>query len=435
MSAHIDSVNGHAIHTQIGSVKNLIIEILSDDGTFDANDIDTISRMNLVVENLEQSLSAADANLLSLTWLNEANTALMTMQRPLTTFKANGQSNQLANAALQLDTILNTTTKTNLIKSRQTFKVSTKALENHVSDFNAIIEAYKEKLDKAKKAVEKIETLYDTQQQNTSAKHNEISETISDAKKQLFDLVNTHHAKMLEDQEKYSEAIQENNRRFTAALEGYKSEINSLKERVLAENETMRDNSSESMSRFEEESKALIEKTQSAFDSHEKEVAKMVGILSRDSFSYNYGQESDNARKSAKMWHIIAIASMIAVVGFAVFAFVFTLTRDVTWVNVVTKILVTGAGTSIAAYAAKQASKQDKMERYAKRTALELAAFDPFIRSLEQTKQDELKAEITKRIFGNIENIDTRNKEEKDSVLDSKISVEEVLKLLSRIGN
>ena len=414
MSIHSDNVYNHAIHTQLVATKTLISECLQDDG-LQEDSKNTILRMNLIVENLEQSINIADTNLLSVTWLQEANASLVNMTAALKNYLSAKLAQQTTNALrtvnTQLDAILNITAKINLIKSEQTFSASTKALEEHASIIGGTISNFEKRLTKAKEIVSEVEKLYNSQRNSIDEQKSEISKFLSDSKIRFDKLIEEYQSKVLEGQEKHSKAIQADSDKFTTALSTYKKEIDLVKTQMSSDFKEICDEFTESLGSFESNAKYLIEQTGKDFDSYKKTVEEIVGLLSRDSFSHKYKGEADSARGRAEQWHWLAVGTMILAAAFTIFAFYFAAVNDTTWINLVTKILVTSAVGSVAVYAAKQASKQEEIEIYTRRTELELAAFDPFVSNLDKEKQQELKDVITRRIFGNTDISETIDSE------------------------
>lgn len=147
-------------------------------------------------------------------------------------------------------------------------------------------------------------------------------------------------------------------------------------------------------------------------------------------FSHKYKEVADDAHKRAKFWHGLAVVLMVAVGIFAVYAFVITVNADTSWVKLVSKIFATTTLVTGAAYAARQASKQEKVERYSRKIEMELVAIDPFISSLDEDKRSLIKEEIAKKIFGNSDTMEISSKDEAYTAMDKLTSIEDLLQSL-----
>ena len=181
---------------------------------------------------------------------------------------------------------------------------------------------------------------------------------------------------------------------------------------------------------FQDEATGLITEYQNRFSEYEKQVENIVGVVNTNMFSYRYKQVADDAHSRAKFWHGCAMVLMVLVGAFAVYAFVITVNVDTSWVKLVAKIFATTTLVTAAAYAARQASKQEKVERYARKIEMELVALDPFIQSLEQEKQSMVKEEIARKIFGNADAMEISQKDEPYKAMDKLTSIEELLQTM-----
>jgi len=211
------------------------------------------------------------------------------------------------------------------------------------------------------------------------------------------------------------------------------SEINSLKEGGSSpkspdeQYRTALDKMYNLLSKFEDDSKLLLSTSESALKEQTGKSEKIVSLISNNIVPAQYSQEANHARKRVFRWNLIVLATLIIVAVFTFFFFRIYTSNDLHWVNLVSKVLITAPIASLTAYAARQVTKYEKVERAARRTELELAAFDPFISNLDDNLKSELKVEITKRLFGN-----TENAGEKDSYSKA-ITAEDIMKLLLNI--
>ena len=181
------------------------------------------------------------------------------------------------------------------------------------------------------------------------------------------------------------------------------------------------------ISTIESNANSMIDIYKKKFEKYEEQVANIVGVVNTNLFSHKYKEVADNAQERAKRWHIAAMILMVLVSGFAVYAFIISVNEDTSWVKLVAKIFATTTLVTGAAYAARQASKQEKVERYARKIEMELVAIDPFIQSLEKEKQAAIKEEIARKIFGNSDAMEIGQKEEVYPTMDKLESIEKLL--------
>ena len=174
----------------------------------------------------------------------------------------------------------------------------------------------------------------------------------------------------------------------------------------------------------------LIDDYKKKFDEYEEQVKNIVGIVNTNMFSHKYKEVADDAHKRARIWHILAVIFIIAVGGFAFYAFVITVHSDTSWVKLVAKIFATTTFITGAAYAARQASKQEKVERYSRKIEMELVAIDPFIDSLDNEKKSLIKEEIARKIFGNSDAMEIDDKNTVSTTTDKLTSIDKALNYL-----
>ena len=98
------------------------------------------------------------------------------------------------------------------------------------------------------------------------------------------------------------------------------------------------------------------------------------------------------------------------------------------WVTLVAKIFATTTLVAGAAYSARQASKQEKVERYARKIEMELVAIDPFIASIEEERRSLIKEEIAKKIFGNADAMEISASDEAYPAIERLASIEDITK-------
>ena len=76
------------------------------------------------------------------------------------------------------------------------------------------------------------------------------------------------------------------------------------------------------------------------------------------------------------------------------------------WYKLLAALSISGVLMWGSAYAAQQSTKHRKSEKRTRWFALEVKALDPFISSMNSEQQNELKNELSKRMFGQYNNND-----------------------------
>ena len=92
------------------------------------------------------------------------------------------------------------------------------------------------------------------------------------------------------------------------------------------------------------------------------------------------------------------------------------------WFAVISRSIIVLLAVSFAAYSAKQADYQNRVERYARKIEMELVAFDTFVSDLNEEDRVKLKQKIAQRIF-----IDREDIIEENVKIDSELGFEKMI--------
>lgn len=152
----------------------------------------------------------------------------------------------------------------------------------------------------------------------------------------------------------------------------------------------------------------LIDENSKKLDEYKLKVEEIVGDMNTGVFSYKYKQVADDAKKRNLYWNI-AVGITVIIVLFMAWITFNSLNESINnWPLLIVRFFMIVIGLTFAAYAAKQADLQGKVERYARKNEMEVVAFDLFVKNMQPDTQGELKKEVVRRIFGR-ENIIEEN--------------------------
>ena len=152
----------------------------------------------------------------------------------------------------------------------------------------------------------------------------------------------------------------------------------------------------------------LIDENSKKIDEYKLKVEEIVGDMNTGVFSYKYKQVADDAKKRNLYWNI-AVGITVIIVLFMAWITFNSLNESINnWPLLIVRFFMIVIGLTFAAYAAKQADLQGKVERYSRKNEMEVVAFDLFVKNMHPDTQGELKKEVVRRIFGR-ENIIEEN--------------------------
>lgn len=374
--------------------------------------------------------------MIAITWLEEGSKALANIKSYLTNYKSNKDANTLTNnSSGQLDILLQTTAKLNCVKSTQSFR-GIVAAEN---EYTRVMDLHNEQLHEKVRLLEgEIAELRKNIEEHDKLSQKSLADfqnALAAEKQRLDGFATSYQNQMAADKSAFSDMSTSLKDSFSIAQEERKKAFAEEVEKISKQGVAIDQNAASQREALQSQGAQLIAEYQKKFDDYEQQVVNIVGIVNTNMFSHKYKEVADDAHKRAKFWHGLAVLLMAAVGIFAVYAFVITVNADTSWVKLVAKIFATTTLVTGAAYAARQASKQEKVERYARKIEMELVAIDPFISSLDEDKRSLIKEEIAKKIFGNSDAMEISSKDEAYTAMDKLTSIEDLLQSLVALIN
>ena len=427
MSAHIEKIRTHAVYTSIAGV-NDEISLVKNMEDISEDVLEEIARIASIVENFTSAVESCPSNFVAITWLNEASSACTNTKTYLANFRSNRNlSTLLSNATPQLDVILRNTVNLNCVKSSQTLRganATTEKFIRTIGDYNKKLE---DKVNQLQDRITEKENEIDNNAEKATSILSELKSSIDSEKQRLDTFALSYQSQMTEDQKEFSNMCSMLRETFVSSQDERKKVFEEeVKANSEARNEFQETSSSE-IEKMQLRSQEVIRDYSDKFSDYEKQVENIVGIVNTNMFSHKYKEVADDAHKRARFWHAIAVILMVLVSGFAVYAFVLTTNQDTSWVRLVAKIFATTTLVTGSAYSARQASKQEKVERYARKIEMELVAIDPFIESLDEDRRSSIKEEIARKIFGNSDGMEINTKDEPYTAVDKLASIEDLL--------
>lgn len=161
---------------------------------------------------------------------------------------------------------------------------------------------------------------------------------------------------------------------------------------------------------------------------YEEQAKAVIDSTSRHAVSGEYGTWAAHQARSAFWWTIAAVLIGVGTVVGLILAV--SSAKDDTVQFVIYKVSIGLLAAAVAGYAAKQASEHRVQERRFKRLALDVAALEPFLATLEDATT--IRDEFAKRVFA------PENSQGDEGVSDSsgavQLSASQILDLLKGLG-
>jgi gas vesicle protein len=182
--------------------------------------------------------------------------------------------------------------------------------------------------------------------------------------------------------------------------------------------ETMREIRSKSEAETKDISTKHNERLKSAFDTYTQDVEARLddmkakhaaileihGLVGTDGVAGGYQKTATDEHKAANTWRIVAMVSLGLAAAWLLLKFFLgfgeTSAGGVNWAELVTAGSLTLVLLAAAGYASRQSKTHRDLEQQMRWFSLEVKAIDPFLSSLEDTDQKELKKQLSERLFG-----------------------------------
>ncbi len=427
MSDHTNKVTNHSVHDNLKKVQeNLETITLIKDKSIEA--IETLARITEIIENFAIALETDNVNLISISWLDESSNALNYTNNYLVNYKNNKDVASLTNNTTSyLNTLLLNSTRLNCVRSAQNLRGVNLATKKYIQFLDEHNELLFEKVEELETQISALEEYIKNNERDSTNNLEELKNSINSEKQRLDAFAVSYQNQMVQDQKDFSTMSDNLKNLFITAQEERKNTFDSQVDKLAKQQIEILEAAEKQRQEIQNNSEQLIKTYDEKFKDFEKQVENIVGIVNTNMFSYKYKEVADDAHKRAKFWHGVAVVLMVLVSIFAIYAFIISASTDTSWVKLVAKIFATTTLVTGAAYAARQASKQEKVERYARKIEMELVAIDPFIASLNEEKRSIIKEEISRKIFGNADAMEISNKDKAYTVMDKLSSIEDIV--------
>lgn len=129
-----------------------------------------------------------------------------------------------------------------------------------------------------------------------------------------------------------------------------------------------------------------------------KEAHKLVGD---DSVAGGYQKSAGEEKREANRWRLVSLVCLAAAVIWLLIKYKSGFsTEPLNWPEITTTASITAILILAASYTSRQSKMHRDNEKLLRSYALETKALDPFISGLDTTQQQNIKAELVRRMFG-----------------------------------
>ncbi|WP_299789634.1 hypothetical protein [uncultured Marivita sp.] len=393
MSRWSDSFESHQIHETLTTLENWME---FDDIDLDAEHEVDRRRFVKVLSLIKRVIDGQDPDLSSDSLISNLNNQLRQAQiwNQIQSYSTNRKLGNLRNANEHINDLLP------LIYQLASFSYEPDVAQN-IRDLNKSYERFCEAVDKksnnfekrissAENSVQKLEQQLSEIQSRFEALSTDIEQTLSEWQNEFTNGQTTRA-------EEFSAKQIERDKYFDAAVRDWRDQSEKEIDSITAEHQSLLKQRFDSF--LSEIDKLLLmarTKHQDILEIHE--------LVGTDGVAGGYKSNATQEQTAANIWRRVAMGSFIAA-GFWILlkyymGFEPNADGSFNWSEIITTMSLTLVFLGMGGYAAKQSSIHRETEQHMRWFALEVKAIDPFLSSLPEDKRNELKNELTQKLFG-----------------------------------
>lgn len=418
----------HPIHETLSWLDNAAssnVENLSE------GEVEEQRRLKKIIERYRQVLASVDPEMVPVNQMDGLNSSLR-HQNVTNQVNAYTQSGKASHLVAINDHVSKHLTQLSIIQSLS----DDPDAQDRISYIDSVIDSTINGLSAKKDDLDAQLTNLSSLTEEQAKKLNSLSEEVEVKQSEINKL-------MSDWQNQFSSAQESRSQEFSKWRDTFASEKSKEVQEILDKHDEALD---QQTGRLKSELDRIIEDAKSKHQS----ILDLYELTAGDSVGAAYIKSADEEREQADRWRKVSVSFIGLTVIWLVFSFFYnseswsffdTSTNQVTsqvddqsqeadqpgfedvsfelepvqgigfpWHTMLIAFSISGVLLWGAAYSAQQSTRHRNNEKRAKWFALEVKAFDPFISSLEQQQQQELKRQLAERIFGQSSTTDEDSK-------------------------
>lgn len=202
-------------------------------------------------------------------------------------------------------------------------------------------------------------------------------------------------------QREHNAAALERAQHFQNDLDKYDQKIAELNSRFEYDLNDMEERFDKYLEKFEVGQQGKLDRAEeilSKLNEYQAAAKKVLGTITVDGHAAGYQKVADSARKTKYIWQIGTVVLFLLLIVSAVWN-AFGDSVGFNWTKLAAKWSVTLAIGAAVAYTAKQAARQDQVERNNRNMELQMATIDPYLDIFNEDERREIKRQLVDRIF------------------------------------
>lgn len=405
MSQWTDRIDQHVIFSELEGLDDLLIAT-REQAHQNADAFDAWDRVQHIATRSRHLLGRVDAMLVHPPFLDNMANCLRKVRNELDAYLANGNVGHLSNANAHLDNCFTT----------HLGQLPVIVDQPDIEDLREAASNYRRSIGQLVRNMESEIGGINQTAIATRARLEELNQEISNQKQRLDNAISTF-------QQQFSNAEENRRAEFTQAERDRSVEFDSTQikrnEEYESEKETMgslfleiADTAKETFDTLNVQTKATIAELIEAIEKQKSKAEDLVGIIAMTGMAGGFQRVANEERKAATFWRWIAVGSMVGLIVFAMVTFGLTFSETFNPGHFTSRVLVTITFAFLAGYAAMQAQRHLQAERENRRLELDIASIDPFLASLPDVSQHEVKKQLAEKLFGKSGSVEIKQDQE-----------------------
>lgn len=438
MSEWLEQFEKHRLHTILKELDSLLSELEALE-SLKANQIESVARMRQVERLVKSTLDSADPNLVSQDRLNGLADYVEVLTRDINQYKSSENVSYLMNQS-SVDQILNqlgmilvprvsedleglrealTTLRRSIGQHARQLETESeeinrefKSIKRNFTELTEEIKSQKQRLDTAisqfqqqfSEAESKRRDEYSTEAANTRA---ELNKVVAAGKEEIDSLAGTlreeFDAAESNRKTEYEARFTQTKSSLETLLDKGKKDLSELTQQHKETFSGLVSETNESRNTMEADFAAKVSQYIAQLEERKSEAETLVQVIGNTGMVGGYQKVANQERWFSLAWQGLTLALLSGLITFAIIAFWTTIQADFRWGVFGARAFVAVAFGIAAAWASREAEKHQEVERRSRKMELELASINPYLALLPDDTQFEVKTELAKHFFGQME--------------------------------
>lgn len=395
MSQWEQQISSHPLNEALGRLRALLGSIQMDVNTVPTEQVAQYGRLTTVITETEERLKAVDPAMLSVGVLNNLNTFVTRIVNELQAFNSNKNAGHINNAHSHVENLLPQLAQIPVprgIDDIERVKSGTVAYRRSIGQYLHSIDEERRQIRDQYKTMTKEAT--------------ELSEVVKRERERADSLISELRQEFEEEEQGRTRRAANEEATRSSSFTTWKDERESEWTEHLQEYQSKADELAmvhrEKAEELRKGFSQVAETVLADIRQLREQAEKITGIITLSGFVGGFQCQANRHGRAAIVWKVFAAASLVALVGFAVYAFAEAVKdpAKITTTVLLVRIFVALAFGILAAYAALQGERHEKSERADRKMELELAAISPYLQDLPEPERIKLKIELAQKLFG-----------------------------------